>query len=196
MLLLFMHGPCICIHVKGAGTCNAMLNHACYNLQSLVKQPFHIEPAGVSMAFFVEAAVLATAWANQPELRELGAKQSLCIIRGKKLARGHANSCALHACIMTVWTLHVCVTKCSGDVARNSDAVGLAVKHLGMRPSQAMLEQAVYQFLSLCVPRGIEICSLLSSDIMHDSMILKGYVLPCKCTLNEPKVLSTKCNHV
>ena len=60
--------------------------------------------------------------------------------------------------VKIMWEKHAC----SGDVARNSIAVGLAVKAVGMRPSQGMLEQAVYQFLSLTVARGTEICSFLS----------------------------------
>ena len=50
-----------------------------------------------------------------------------------------------------------------GDITRNGVAVGIAVSKLGMRASQGMLEQAVYQFLSLCLPRGQEICSPLAS---------------------------------
>jgi len=48
----------------------------------------------VNMAFFEQAAVLATSWANHPDLRALGAKHSLCIIRGKKLSRGQGHACS------------------------------------------------------------------------------------------------------
>lgn len=48
---------------------------------------------GADMAFFEQAAVLSTAWANQPDLRALGAKHSLCIITSKKLTRGHLHAC-------------------------------------------------------------------------------------------------------
>ncbi len=41
------------------------------------------------MAFFTEAAVLSAAWANNEELKALGAKQSLCVVRSKKLTRGY-----------------------------------------------------------------------------------------------------------
>lgn len=39
------------------------------------------------MAYFEQAACLATAWANDDELCTLGAKQSLYVISGKKLMR-------------------------------------------------------------------------------------------------------------
>lgn len=50
-----------------------------------------------------------------------------------------------------------------GDVAKNKEAIGLAVKKLGMRPSQGMVEQAVWQFFSLCLPKNQEVCSRLVS---------------------------------
>ena len=50
---------------------------------------------------------------------------------------------------------------CQGDVARNGTAIGLAVDKLGIRPSQAMVEQAVFQFFSLCLPRAQEVDSIL-----------------------------------
>ena len=44
------------------------------------------------MAFFEQAAVLATAWANNAELKALGAKHSLCVIKSKKLTRRHLHA--------------------------------------------------------------------------------------------------------
>ena len=44
------------------------------------------------MAFFEQAAVLSTAWANNEELKGHGAKNSLCIVRSKKLKRGFLNA--------------------------------------------------------------------------------------------------------
>ncbi len=38
---------------------------------------------------------------------------------------------------------------------------------LGLRPSQAMVEQAVYQFFSLCIPRGQEVDSSLHMHAME-----------------------------
>ena len=46
-----------------------------------------------------------------------------------------------------------------GDLVRNCDAVGLAIKHVGLRPSLAMMEQSVFQFWSLALPKSKEICS-------------------------------------
>jgi len=46
------------------------------------------------MAFFEQAAVLATAWANEESLKALGAKCSLIQVTSKKLTRSllHAYS--------------------------------------------------------------------------------------------------------
>ncbi|CAJ1340954.1 unnamed protein product, partial [Effrenium voratum] len=77
-----------------------------------------------SMAQAPQAAALASAWANEEELAALGAKQSLCQVTAKKLSRR--------------------------SLKENYVVVGLAVKHLGMRPSQAVIDQAVFSFLALC----------------------------------------------
>ena len=60
---------------------------------------------------------------------------------------------------------HACIGQ--GDVARNKDVIAPAVDKLGLRPSQAMVEQAVYQFFSLCIPRSQEICSSLRMHCNH-----------------------------
>ena len=46
-----------------------------------------------------------------------------------------------------------------GDLKRNAVAIGLAIKHCGLRPSLAMFEQAAHQFFSLALPRGKDFCS-------------------------------------
>ena len=56
-------------------------------------------PLGVNMAFFEQAAVLATAWANNEELKALGAKQSLLVVRAKKLSRGHLHYVFTHGLV-------------------------------------------------------------------------------------------------
>ncbi|CAK9045587.1 unnamed protein product [Durusdinium trenchii] len=88
-----------------------------------------------------QAALLSAAWANIPELAERGAKNSLRVVTSKKITRS--------------------------DVARNKFVVGLAVKHLGMRPSMGMIDQAVYQFFSMTLPRMKEPCSILDCTFMH-----------------------------
>lgn len=53
--------------------------------------------------------------------------------------------------------------------------LGVAIDKLGMRPSQSAVEQAVFQFFSLCLPRGQETGSTLtatciqriSASVMH-----------------------------
>ena len=47
------------------------------------------------MAFFEQAAVLATAWANNEDLRALGAKHSLCVIKARQLSRRHLHACSV-----------------------------------------------------------------------------------------------------
>ena len=50
------------------------------------------------MAFFEQASVLASSWANIEELKMKGAKCSLCVVKGKKLKRRH-----LPACMFLLW---------------------------------------------------------------------------------------------
>ena len=47
-----------------------------------------------------------------------------------------------------------------GDLKNNNVAIGLAVKHCGVRPCLAMFEQAAHQFFSLALPRGKAFCSI------------------------------------
>ena len=85
----------------------------------------------------------------------------------------------------------MCKTKCSpGDLARNNEVVGLAVRHLGLRPSLAMMEQAVFQFWTLVLPRCQDICSHLAFDFvcfLPIYFILSGHMWICKAR-------GTKCN--
>ena len=52
------------------------------------------------MAFFKQASVLATDWANVAELREQGAQGSLCVVKGCKLRRSSL-LCFLLSCELT-----------------------------------------------------------------------------------------------
>lgn len=47
----------------------------------------------------------------------------------------------------------------AGDLVRNHVLVGMSVKHLGLKPTLKQYEQAVAQFWSMCLPRGLEPCS-------------------------------------
>lgn len=53
---------------------------------------------------------------------------------------------------------------CQGHLGRNALAIGMAVSKIGMRPSQDMIEQAVFQFMSLCLPKTKEVCS---AQVLH-----------------------------
>ena len=77
-----------------------------------------------------------------------------------------------------------------GDVARNKEAVGLAVRKLGMRPSQGMVEQAVFQFMSLCIPRSQEVDSISFQVCME----LHAYTLPKASCMTKHKVPSIRCS--
>ena len=137
------------------------------------------------MAFFTEAAVLSAAWANHEELQGLGAKQSLCVIRAKKLSRGYLQAHGMNTIDSALHVSHPCMHACMseymewGDVARNKEAVALAIKHLGMRPSLGMVEQAVYQFFSLCIPRGKEVCSSLALKIFGFHTCMHYHAIWC-----------------
>ena len=125
-----------------------------------------VKPFGVDMAFFEQASLLATAWANNEDLRALGAKHSLCVIRSRQLSRRHLHARNVYDASTVSFSQRLFFVKSCigrGDITRNCVAVGTAVSKLGMRASQGMLEQAVYQFFSLCLPRGHEICSPLTS---------------------------------
>ena len=116
------------------------------------------------MAFFEQAAVLATAWANEESLKALGAKCSLIQVTSKKMTRSllHAYSSSAtytaHAYIY-IYAYIYNIVSCQGHLGRNATAVGLAVDKLGMRPAQVVVEQAVYQFFSLCLPKFKEVDS-------------------------------------
>lgn len=63
-----------------------------------------------------------------------------------------------------------------GDVAKNKEAIGLAVKKLGMRPSQGMVEQAVWQFFLCACQRTkkyavawFQKVQVLISTLMHSA---------------------------
>ena len=71
-----------------------------------------------------------------------------------------------------------------GHLARNKVAIGLAVEKLGVRPAQDSVEQAVYQFFSLCSPKCQEICSgwamaskNLAFMITHACIYMHGFTL-------------------
>ena len=114
------------------------------------------------MAFFEQAAVLATAWANEESLKALGAKCSLIQVTSKKMTRSllHAySSSATYTAHAYIYIYHAYILSCQGHLGRNATAVGLAVDKLGMRPAQDVVEQAVYQFFSLCLPKFKEVDS-------------------------------------
>ena len=50
------------------------------------------------MAFFEQAAVLATAWANEESLKALGANCSLIQVTSKKLTRRPLHACSACVC--------------------------------------------------------------------------------------------------
>ncbi len=69
--------------------------------------------------------------------------------------------CDLHCtCIyIYIYIYHAYILSCQGHLGRNATAVQLAVDKLGMRPAQDVVEQAVYQFFSLCLPKFKEVDS-------------------------------------
>ena len=56
---------------------------------------------GSEIAFFEQASVLATTWANRDELKAFGAKHSLCVICRKRATcthKAHACSSRINVC--------------------------------------------------------------------------------------------------
>ena len=60
-----------------------------------------------------------------------------------------------------------------GDLSRNYIAIGMAVKFLGLRPSLKQYEQAIQQFWSMTLPRGLEVCSCRAAlvNCLHVCML-------------------------
>ena len=68
----------------------------------------------------------------------------------------------------------------SGSLKENYVVVGLAVKHLGMRPSQAVIDQAVFSFLAMCVPRSQLVCRHLDQlSVAHVLMTVGPLLRAC-----------------
>ena len=98
-MLPFMHGLAVrgvhafCVHALRVPFCIHVMHapsmHACVLLTCSFLWRAILLNSGCQkkMAYFEQAACLATAWANDDEISTLGAKQSLCVINGKKLMR-------------------------------------------------------------------------------------------------------------
>ena len=53
-----------------------------------------------------------------------------------------------------------CQHASQGDLSRNIVVIGMAVAHLGLKPNLKQFEQAVEQFWSMTLPRGVTVCSI------------------------------------
>lgn len=62
----------------------------------------------------------------------------------------------------------------SGTLKDNAEQIGLAIKHIGMRPSLPILTQAVSTFFHLALPRQYEVCRHMVALCMHDCV--NGFV--------------------
>ena len=69
--------------------------------------------------------------------------------------------------------VHAVQSAARGSLKDNYVVVGLAVKHLGMRPSQAVIDQAVFSFLAMCTPRCQVVCRHL--DQLSDRSCVDDY---------------------
>lgn len=76
-------------------------------------------------------------------------------------------------CVVRVVLLN-CILALLGDLKKNASAIGLAIKHCGLRPSLPMFEQAAHQFFALALPRGKDFCSNL-----HASGTYQHAYCPC-----------------
>ena len=84
---------------------------------------------------------------------------------------------------MTVWKF--ALGRCWGDLARNHLVIGKAVEHLGLRPSESVVQQAVFQFWSLALPRGVEICSAQAANTRNSTQKF--------CDTNPPATMHLRC---
>ena len=55
-----------------------------------------------------------------------------------------------------------------GDLKANAEVIGLACKHVGCRPSIAIMEQAAHAFFSMKLPRDIPLCSTMFAPLYVD----------------------------
>ena len=121
------------------------------------------------MAYFEQASLLATAWANTDGVKERALKHSIVqVSNSKKVKRGRGPSghlvgmmfCKEYILQKYVEVMSFMHIGSPGDLKRNAAVIGLAIKHCGLRPSLAMFEQAAHQFFSLALPRGQDFCSI------------------------------------
>ena len=108
-VILFMHGSCA-VRIPSLMT-HVHFMHACMLTCSVwLYSSSHC--AFFGMAFFEQAAVLATAWANHGELKALGAKHSLCVVRSSQLSRSSLHAIS-HKHVLVVEFVHCfsCITQ-------------------------------------------------------------------------------------
>lgn len=104
---------------------------------------------GVVMAYFEQASLLATAWANSEVVAAMACKHAIMEApTGKKVTRSDGLNLDQRCCIVN-----------SGSIKKNGEQIGLAIKHCGLRPGLPMFEQAANQFFALALPKGMEQCS-------------------------------------
>lgn len=63
-----------------------------------------------------------------------------------------------------MFTFDVCKVLGSGSLKENAEQIGHSVRHCGLRPSLAVMQQAVDSFFHLCLPRKHEVCSGMSAS--------------------------------
>lgn len=145
-----------------------------------------------SMVHYEQAALLATAWANDPHVSSMAARHGIVVPPAKmskaksKITRGHCVLCSTTCVICESCAYLVSETwgdfrsyLSSGDLKTNAEAIGLACKHVGMRPSIAIMEQAAHAFFSMKLPRDINICSIMTANIwMYFQYSFALYIQP------------------
>ena len=129
------------------------------------------------MVYYEQAALLATAWANDPHVSSMAGKHCIVVPPAKnstkksKVTRGYLFHqftglvCFVCLCVLVyVWFF----THESGDLKANAQVIGLACKHVGCRPSIAIMEQAAHAFFSMKLPRDIPLCSTMFATVYVD----------------------------
>ena len=145
-----------------------MLIKACMALDSCMngRKLVQVSLCQKDMTHFEQPAPLATAWANDVDVKTMALNHSIVqVSSNKKLRRSRVLSYMVLAwhCLAqelffkTRWFL--CASNFQlGDLKRNAAAIGLAVKHCSLQPSLVMFKQAALDFFALALPRGKDVC--------------------------------------
>ena len=115
--------------------------------ETSVTQACHVHRTGINVGSFLGQRARGASFGRQALL--VGADKGQAQTKPPGWV-DHAHSC-IHARVHT---------DSQGDLSRNYMVIGMAVAHLGLRPNLKQFEQAVEQFWTMTLPRGVTVCSI------------------------------------